>query len=92
MTRFVNDPKQFVPEMLAGLALANPDTLRYVPEYNLIMRSDGNIYFSCTLNDGNRAVDAKRYRWTERLPGGQLYRFDPMTGRAEAFADLPRSS
>lgn len=40
MKKFVNDPQQFVPEMLEGLALANPDTLRYVPEYNLIMRSD----------------------------------------------------
>ncbi|MBB5788727.1 dihydroxyacetone kinase subunit DhaK [Jiangella mangrovi] len=40
MKKFVNDPKQFVPEMLKGIALANPDTLRYVPEYNLIMRSD----------------------------------------------------
>ncbi|MDT7563402.1 MAG: phosphoenolpyruvate---glycerone phosphotransferase subunit DhaK [Pseudonocardiales bacterium] len=41
MKKFVNDPKNFVPEMLEGLALANPDTLRYVPEYNLIMRADG---------------------------------------------------
>ena len=40
MKKFVNDPKQFVPEMLEGLALANPDTLKYVPDYNLIMRSD----------------------------------------------------
>jgi len=40
MKKFVNDPKDFVPEMLQGLALANPDTLRYVPEYNLIMRAD----------------------------------------------------
>ncbi len=40
MKRFVNDPKQFVPEMLKGIALANPDTIRYVPEYNLIMRAD----------------------------------------------------
>jgi dihydroxyacetone kinase-like protein len=39
--KFVNDPKNFVPEMLEGLALANPDTLKYVPEYNLIMRADG---------------------------------------------------
>jgi dihydroxyacetone kinase-like protein len=38
--KFVNDPKLFVAEMLQGLALANPDTLRYVPEYNLIMRTD----------------------------------------------------
>ena len=40
MKKFVNDPKQFVPEMLEGIALANPETLTYVPEYNLIMRSD----------------------------------------------------
>ena len=40
MKKFVNDPKQFVPEMLKGIALANPDTLKYVPEYNLIMRAD----------------------------------------------------
>lgn len=38
MRKFVNAPKEFVPEMLRGLALANPGTLRYVPEYNLIMR------------------------------------------------------
>jgi len=40
MKKFVNDPKDFVPEMLKGIALANPATLRYVPEYNLIMRAD----------------------------------------------------
>ena len=40
MKKFVNDPKNYVPEMLQGIALANPDTLKYVPEYNLIMRAD----------------------------------------------------
>ncbi|MGO4689410.1 dihydroxyacetone kinase subunit DhaK [Glaciibacter sp. 2TAF33] len=40
MKKFVNDPKQYVPEMLTGIALANPDSLKYVPAYNLIMRSD----------------------------------------------------
>ncbi|XVU28318.1 dihydroxyacetone kinase subunit DhaK [Actinoplanes sp. CA-054009] len=40
MKKFVNDPKSYVPEMLEGVALANPGTLRYVPAYNLIMRSD----------------------------------------------------
>lgn len=40
MKKFVNDPKQYVPDMLKGIALANPDTLTYVPAYNLIMRSD----------------------------------------------------
>jgi phosphoenolpyruvate---glycerone phosphotransferase subunit DhaK len=40
MKKFVNDPKKFVPEMLKGIALANPGVLKYVPEYNLIMRTD----------------------------------------------------
>ena len=40
MKKFVNDPKQFVPEMLKGIELANPGRLSYVPEYNLIMRAD----------------------------------------------------
>ena len=40
MKKFVNDPQQFVPEMLKGIELANPGALKYVPEYNLIMRTD----------------------------------------------------
>jgi dihydroxyacetone kinase-like protein len=40
MKKFVNDPKQFVPEMLKGIALANPGTIKYVPQFNLIMRAD----------------------------------------------------
>lgn len=37
---FMNDPKQFVSEMLEGIALANPDTLTYDPKTNLIARAD----------------------------------------------------
>ena len=51
--------------------------------------ADGKIYFSCTLNDGNRAIQPA-YHWTERLPGGQLYCYDPGTGRTTVLADLPR--
>ena len=40
MKKFVNDPQQFVPEMLEGIALANPHLVTYVPEYNLIKRTD----------------------------------------------------
>lgn len=40
MKKFVNDPSDFVPEMLEGVALANPDMLRYVPEFNIIYRAD----------------------------------------------------
>jgi hypothetical protein len=49
---------------------------------------DGKIYFSCTLNDGKRAGQAN-FRWNDRLPGGQLYRYDPETGETVVFADLP---
>jgi dihydroxyacetone kinase-like protein len=38
--KFVNNPQDFVPEMLKGIELANPGKLKYVPEYNLIMRAD----------------------------------------------------
>ncbi len=40
MKKFVNDPANFIPEMLEGLALANPRTLRYEPKYNMIYRAD----------------------------------------------------
>jgi dihydroxyacetone kinase-like protein len=38
--KLMNDAKQFVPEMMKGIAAANPDTIKWVPEYNLIMRAD----------------------------------------------------
>jgi len=40
MKKFVNDPGDFVPEMLEGIALANPDMLKYEPEFNIIYRAD----------------------------------------------------
>jgi hypothetical protein len=49
---------------------------------------DGKIYFSCTLNDGGRAGQAK-YGWNEKLPGGQLYCYDPKTGQTAVVASLP---
>jgi sugar lactone lactonase YvrE len=49
---------------------------------------DGMIYFSATLNDGNRA-GKENFHWSEQTPGGQLYRYDPKTGKAEIFASLP---
>ncbi len=53
MKKFVNDPQQFVPEMLHGIALANPDTLRYVPEYNLIHRVDAPNDDKVTIIQGS---------------------------------------
>jgi phosphoenolpyruvate---glycerone phosphotransferase subunit DhaK len=40
MKKFVNDPANFVPEMLEGVFLANPGKLQYVPKYNIIHRTD----------------------------------------------------
>jgi dihydroxyacetone kinase-like protein len=38
--KFVNDPKQFVPEFLEGIQLASDGKLKYEPKYNLIYRAD----------------------------------------------------
>lgn len=40
MNKFVNSPDRFVPEMLEGIALANPNKLKYVARYNIIHRAD----------------------------------------------------
>lgn len=49
---------------------------------------DGRLYFTATLNDGAAAGEAQ-YKWSEALPGGQLYAYDPATDRAEIVANLP---
>jgi dihydroxyacetone kinase-like protein len=51
--KFVNDPKQFVPEMLKGIELANPGKLKYVPEYNLIMRADAPRHDKVSIVQGS---------------------------------------
>ncbi len=53
MKKFVNDPKQFVPEMLKGIALANPGLVKYVPEFNLIMRADAPNPEKVTIIQGS---------------------------------------
>jgi dihydroxyacetone kinase-like protein len=40
MKKFLNDPNQFVAEMLEGVHLANPGKYKLVPEFNLIYRAD----------------------------------------------------
>ena len=40
MNKFMNDPANFVPEMLEGIYLANPNKLKYLPKYNCIYRAD----------------------------------------------------
>jgi hypothetical protein len=50
--------------------------------------SDGNIYFSCTLNNG-RLAGSPNYHWDETLPGGQLYQYNPATGKTKVYLSLP---
>ena len=40
MKKFLNDPNNFVAEMLEGVHLANPGKYKLVPEFNLLYRSD----------------------------------------------------
>lgn len=53
MKKIMNDPKQFVPEMMKGLAAANPDTIKYVPEFNLIMRADAPNHNKVSIIQGS---------------------------------------
>jgi len=50
--------------------------------------ADGKIYFTCTLNDGRVSADPK-FRWDDTLPGGQIYQYDPATGKTVPFYSLP---
>jgi hypothetical protein len=47
---------------------------------------DGKIYFTCTLNDGGRSFQTK---WTEHVPGGQLFAYDPKNGQTEIIGVFP---
>jgi dihydroxyacetone kinase-like protein len=40
MRKFINDPANFVKEMIEGIYLANRDKLKWVPEYNILYRAD----------------------------------------------------
>lgn len=51
---------------------------------------DGKIYFCCTLNDGNKAsLQSPDWSWDEQVPGGQIYQYDPATGKSITYANLP---
>ncbi|MET0475023.1 MAG: dihydroxyacetone kinase subunit DhaK [Mycobacterium sp.] len=53
MKRFVNDPKDFVGEILTGIARANPGTLRYEPRFNLIVRADAPVADKVAIVQGS---------------------------------------
>lgn len=47
---------------------------------------DGKIYFSGTLNDGGQSFNTK---WSARVPGGQLFAYDPKTDETKIVATFP---
>jgi len=53
MKKFVNDPNNFVAEMLEGVYLANKDKLKYVPEFNLIYRADRPVNDKVSVVQGS---------------------------------------
>jgi dihydroxyacetone kinase-like protein len=53
MKRFVNQPQDFVAEILTGIARANPDTLRYEPDFNLIVRADAPVTGKVAIVQGS---------------------------------------
>jgi dihydroxyacetone kinase-like protein len=53
MNKFLNKAEDFVPEMLEGVYLANPDLLAYDPEYNLIYRSDRPVDDKVSIVQGS---------------------------------------
>jgi phosphoenolpyruvate---glycerone phosphotransferase subunit DhaK len=53
MKRFVNDPKDFVAEILTGIARANPELLRYDPKFNLIVRADAPVANKVAIVQGS---------------------------------------
>ena len=40
MKKFVNDPAEFVRDMEEGIYLANKDVLKWIPEFNILIRAD----------------------------------------------------
>jgi len=53
MNKFFNQAEDFVPEMLEGVFLANPDMLTYVPEFNIISRSDRPVKDKVSVIQGS---------------------------------------
>ena len=53
MKKFVNDPANFVPEFMKGVALANPDLLDYVPEFQMIKRKDRPVADKVSVIQGS---------------------------------------
>ncbi len=53
MKKFINDPTHFVSEMMEGLILANPDTLRWKKDSNIIYRADAPRHDKVSVIQGS---------------------------------------
>lgn len=52
----------------------------------ILEAGDGQIYFTCTLNDGGRSFKTV---WSPHVPGGQLFRYDPQSGKTSIVGTFP---
>lgn len=86
------DPKTKILKQVVDLNAVVPRT-KGEPTWSkvhcrILEGADGNIYFSGTLNDGN-AADKPQFKWSEAIPGGQIYQYNPKTGQTSLYANLP---
>ena len=86
------DPQRQVLEQVVDVNAHLPDTKPHSKWSKIHAKidegPDGKIYYSGTFNDGNKA-GTEKYHFSEKVPGGQLYRYDPSSGKSEVFANLP---
>jgi sugar lactone lactonase YvrE len=88
------DPKTKTLSKVLDLADVTKRTRGDEPTWSKVhakidVTADGSVYLTGTLNAGQRASDLTRYKWSESLPGGQLYKYDPATGKASVVTNLP---
>jgi len=93
MNKFVNSPDRFVPEMLEGIAPANPNKLKYVPCYNTIHRADRpteaeDIKVGVVLIDDDVAVTNSAFTVGRRGVAGNFFVIKACSAAAAMGASL----
>ena len=78
LTQIVN------PNAVAGVGPGDPSWSKV--HAGIKEGADKKIYFICTLNDGGRAGEVK---WTQRIPGGQFFQYDPATNQTRIVGAIP---
>lgn len=72
------------PNAVAGVGPGDPSWSKV--HAGIKEGADKKIYFLCTLNDGGRAGEVK---WTEKIPGGQFFQYDPATNQTRIVGAIP---